>query len=295
MNVSPWRKRLRLAIIYALCGVVLFWALAPIYWVIVSSVSTRTELYSAPYKVWFPSAPTLQNYVDLFTTGPRFRDGGFLPTADLMGAGMRNSLVYSLVTASAVTIMATLSGYIFARMRFRLKGIIFFFFMLMMPLPIWVSLIALYFIMSQIGLIDNLLGLILITTTLLLPLNIWLMTTYIRDIPQEIEDAAFVDGCGRWTLVSRIIIPLARPGMTAVFLVALLTAWNSFLVPLIFSNTARSQPMTVVLSLFIGQYEVAWEAMSAAAVMTMLPPMLLALFFQRYLVRGLTVGAVAGN
>jgi multiple sugar transport system permease protein len=295
MNRIPWNKWLRLAVIYGLCGVVLFWSLAPIYWVIVSSISTRAELYSAPYKVWFPSAPTLQNYVDLFTTGPRYRDGGFLPTADLTAAGMRNSLIYSLATASIVTLTATLSGYVFARMRFRLKGAIFFFLLLMMPLPIWVSMIALYFIMSQLGLVDNLLGLILITTTLLLPLNVWLMTTYIRDLPQDLEDAAFVDGCGRWMLMLRVIIPLSRPGMTAVFLVALLSAWNSFLIPLIFSNTARSQPMTVVLSFFIGQYEVAWEAMSAAAVMTMLPPMLLALFFQRYLVRGLTVGAVAGN
>lgn len=289
------RKNLRLAFLYLMSAVVLFWALAPIYWVIVSSVSTRTELYAAPYKIWFPSEPTFQNYIDLFTTGPKYRDGGFLPTADLMGAGMRNSLVYSLTTAGLVTLMATAAGYVFARMRFRFKGLTFFYFMLMMPLPIWVSLIALYFILSQLRLIDSLLGLTLITTTLILPLNIWLMTTYIRDIPNEIEDAAFVDGCSRLQLVWRIIIPLARPGMTATFLVALLTAWNSFLVPLIFTNTAAAQPMTVVLSFFIGQYEVAWEAMSAAAVVTMLPPMLLALFFQRYLVRGLTVGAVAGS
>jgi ABC-type glycerol-3-phosphate transport system permease component len=200
MNRIPWNKWLRLAVIYGLCGVVLFWSLAPIYWVIVSSISTRAELYSAPYKVWFPSAPTLQNYVDLFTTGPRYRDGGFLPTADLTAAGMRNSLIYSLATASIVTLTATLSGYVFARMRFRLKGAIFFFLLLMMPLPIWVSMIALYFIMSQLGLVDNLLGLILITTTLLLPLNVWLMTTYIRDLPQDLEDAAFVDGCERAVL-----------------------------------------------------------------------------------------------
>jgi len=289
------RKNLRLAFLYALSALVLFWSLSPIYWVIVSSISTRAELVASPYKVWFPSQPTFQNYIDLFTTGPKYRDGGFLPTADLMTAGLRNSLVYSLTTAALVTVAATGAGYIFARMRFRLKGAAFFYFMLMMPLPIWVSLIALYFILSQLGLINSLVGLTLITTTLILPLNIWLMTTYIRDIPTEIEDAAFVDGCSRWQLVWRIIIPLARPGMTATFLVALLTAWNSFLVPLIFTNTAASQPMTVVLSFFIGQYEVAWESMSAAAVVTMLPPMLLALFFQRYLVRGLTVGAVAGS
>lgn len=289
------RKRLRLTLIYIACAFILFWALAPIYWVFVSSISSRAELYSAPYKVWFPSQPSFQNYIDIFTTGPRYRDGGFLPTAELMGAGMRNSIVYSVGTAVIVTLVSTFAGYIFARMRFRGKQPAFFFLMLMMPLPIWVSLIALYFLMSQLLLIDTLAGLILITSALILPLNIWLMTTYIREVPREIEDAAFVDGCSRWTLLSRIIIPLTRPGMVAVFLVSLLTTWNSFLVPLIFSNTARSQPMTVVLSFFIGQYEVAWEAMSAAAVLTMLPPILLALFFQRFLIRGLTMGAVSGQ
>jgi multiple sugar transport system permease protein len=289
------RRRLRLILIYLACAVILFWALAPIYWVFVSSISSRAELYAAPYKVWFPSQPSFQNYVDIFTTGPRFRDGGFLPTAELMGAGMRNSVVYSLGTAVIVTLISTFAGYIFARMRFRGKQPAFFYLMLMMPLPIWVSLIALYFLMSQLQLIDTLVGLVLITSALILPLNIWLMTTYIREVPREVEDAAFVDGCDRWQLLRRIIIPLSRPGMVAVFLVSLLTTWNSFLVPLIFSTTARSQPMTVVLSFFIGQYEVAWEAMSAAAVLTMLPPILLALFFQRYLVRGLSMGAVTGQ
>lgn len=107
---------------------------------------------------------------------------------------------------------------------------------------------------------DTLLSLILLLTMLTLPISTWLMSTYIRDIPLEIEDAAFVDGCSRWRLLFSIIMPLARPGMVAVFLVALLTTWNNFFIPLIFTGTASSQPIKVVLSLFIGQYEVAWEA-----------------------------------
>jgi multiple sugar transport system permease protein len=205
---------------------------------------------------------------------------------------MRNSLVVSLTTATLVTFAATLAGYVFARLRFRAKGAIFLYFMLMMPLPIWVSLIAMYFLIAQLGLLDTIGGLVLISLVFHIPLSVWLMTTFIRDIPHEIEDAALVDGCSRWQLLRNIIFPLARPGMAAVFLVALLTTWNSFLIPTIFTNSAQSQPLTVVLSLFIGQYEVAWESMAAAAVVTMLPPILLALFFQRYLVQGLTMGAV---
>ena len=291
MNTTQ-TKRLRLALIYFACGIVLLWALLPIYWVAVSSISTRAELYARPYKVWFPSEPTLEHYTALFTSGARYRDGGFSPTAGLMGSGLRNSAIISISSAAIVTVFATGAGYVFARMSFRAKQPIFFFLMLMMPLPIWVSLIALFFIISQLGLIDTLPGLIMIFITLLLPLSVWLMTTFVRDIPVEILDAALVDGASRWRTLFEIIIPLSRPGMVAVFLVALLSTWNNFLIPLIFSRSADSQPLTIVLTLFIGQYEVAWEDMAAAAVVTMLPPFLMALFFQRYLVRGLTMGAV---
>jgi len=293
MNLGRHQQRIiRSIVIYLAAALVLAWALAPVYWVAISSISTRTELYTAPEKVWFPRHPTGQNYEDLFTTGPQYRAGGFLPTADLMSKGMRNSVILSVATAVLVTALATGAGYIFARMRFPGKQVVFFYLMLMMPLPIWVSLVELYFLMSRLDLLDKLPGVILILTTLSLPLSTWLMTTYIRDIPTEIQDAALVDGCGRWRLLWKIIVPLARPGMVAVFLVALLAAWNNFLIPLIFTRTSASQPMTAVLTLFIGQYEVAWEAMSAAAVVTMIPPFLMALFFQRYLVRGLTMGAV---
>ena len=286
------QERLRLLVIYGLCAVVLVWALAPIYWVAVSSISTRRELYARPYKIWFPSEPTLESYRTIFTQGAKFRDGSFSPTADLMSAGLRNSVIISVASAGIVTLLATGAGYAFARMDFRGKNVLFLLIMLMLPLPIWVSLIALFFIMSRLDLVDTLLGLVLIFVTLLLPLSVWMMTTFVRDIPYEIQDAARVDGAGRWRLLYSIILPLARPGMVAVFLVGMLSTWNNFLIPLIFSRSDDSQPLTIVLTLFIGQYEVAWEDMSAAAVVTMLPPFVMALFFQRYLVRGLTMGAV---
>jgi multiple sugar transport system permease protein len=286
------RKRRRLIVLYLASAVLIFWALAPIYWVVVSSISTRTELYARPYKIWFPSQPTLEHYVALFTTGAEYRSGGFLPTAELMGTGLRNSLVQSVASSGVVTLVATVAGYIFARLRFRGKQVAFYLLMLLMPLPIWASLISLFFLMTQLSLIDTTVGMILLFSVFLTPLSVWLMSTYIRDIPIEVEDAAMVDGANRWQLLFRIIFPLSRPGMIAVFLVALLSAWNNFLLPLIFTRTSNAQPLTVVLTLFIGQYEVAWEAMAAAAVMTMLPPFLMALFFQRYLVRGLSLGAV---
>jgi len=209
-----------------------------------------------------------------------------------MWTSLYNTLFVSIVSAAFVTFLSTNAGYVFARMKFKGKGFIFFFLMLMMPLPLWVSIIALFFMISNAGLIDTLTGMILLFIVFLLPLGIWLMSTFVREINPEIEEAAIVDGCNRWQLMRWIIYPLSKSGMAAVFLVSLLTVWNNFLLPLIFTRSPDSQMLTVVLSLFVGQYEVAWEDMAAAAVVTMLPPFLIALFFQRFLIRGMTLGAV---
>jgi multiple sugar transport system permease protein len=288
------KKILRYVGLYAGSLLALIWALAPIYWIVVSSISTRTELLSKPYKHWIPEHATLQNFIDILTTGQKYRAGGTLPTSDLLLAGLRNSLVISISVAVLVTVIALLAGYIFARMNFRLKDTAFFYIMLLMPLPIWVSLVSLYFMMSRIGLNDTNLGLILILGTVALPLAVLLMTTFIRDLPHEIEEAAFIDGANRWQTIWQVIFPLVLPGSSSVFLVSFLNTWNAYMIPMIFSNTAKSQTITVVLSQFIGQYEVAWEQMAAATVLVMIPPILLALFFQRYLVRGLSMGAVKG-
>lgn len=290
--MSARRRGRASAAIYVLAALLAAWALAPIYWVVVSSVSSRVELYSAPYKHWIPSQPTVQNYVDVFTTGPKYRAGGFLPSATLLYSGVRNSLVVALSSAAVLSVLASLAGYAFARLSFRGSRVLFVAMLSLVPLPIWVSLIALYQLMSDLGLVDTGTGLVLLFVAYGAPLYVWLMQTYIKSTPRDIEEAALVDGASRFQALWRIILPVALPGLVSVFLVSFLTVWNSFLVPLIFTNSESSQVLTVVLSLFIGQYEVAWEAMSAAAVVTMIPPILLALFFQRYVVRGLSLGAV---
>ena len=284
--------RLRSAVVYLCAALLALWALAPVYWVVVSSVSTRIELYSAPYKHWFPSRPTLQNYIDVFTTGPKYRAGGFLPSATLLYSGVRNSLVVALSSAILMSLLASLAGYAFARLEFRGRRVLFFAMLLLVPLPIWVSLIALYQLMNTLGFIDSKAGLVILFVAYGVPLYVWLMQTYIRGTPREIEEAALIDGASRFRALWMIVLRVALPGLVSVFLVSFLTVWNAFLLPLIFTNTEAAQPLTVVLSLFIGQYEVAWEAMSAAAVVTMIPPIVLALFFQRYVVRGLAMGAV---
>ena len=288
------REVLRLTGVYAASLVVLVWALLPVFWIVVSSISNRIELLSRPFKHWIPHEPTLQNFVDVLTKGQQFRAGGSLPTATLLISGLRNTLIVALGTSLITSVLSTLAGYAFARLKFRLSGLWFWLIMLMMPLPIWTTLVSLYYLIASLGLLDTNISLVIIFAALSAPLAIWLMSTYIREIPRELEEASLIDGANRRQMILSILTPLALPGITSVFLVTFLNTWNAFLLPLIFTNTDRSQSITVVLSLFVGQYEVAWEQMAAATVLVIIPPILLALVFQRFLVRGLTTGAVKG-
>jgi multiple sugar transport system permease protein len=285
------RRATQLFWIYAASALLVFFVMAPIMWMFISSISTRQELYAVPTKHWIPQQPTLDNFRLILSTGPSYRDGGFVPTAELLLLGLRNTLVTSLVGASLITILASAAGYVFARIRFAGRNVAFLAIMVLLPLPVWVSLSTLFFTMSQLGLTDSNMGLILIYVATGLPLQLWLMTTFIRDLPVNVEEAAALDGASRLQIVRHIVMPVARPGMTSVFLISALGIWNAFLVPLIIGSSKASQPLTVVLSLFIGQYEVAWEVMSAATVLVMVPPLALAFFAQRYLVRGMVAGA----
>lgn len=289
------RHVVRYLAVYGASILFLVWALGPILWVFISSVSTRPELYSAPIKHWIPERPTLQNFVDILTTGPQYRAGGYLPTASLLFSGFSNTLQMSIIGGGVITLLATFAGYVFARIRFPGRNVVFFGILLLLPLPIWVSLNPLYFIMSSLGLIDSKLGLLLIYVAFGLPLQLWLMTTYIRGLPEGVDEAAAIDGASRWQTLVYIVLPLSKPGMTSAFLISALSIWNAFLIPLVFSTSQASQPVTVVLSLFLGQYEVPWESMSAATALIILPPLLLAFFFQRYLVRGAFVGSTSGE
>jgi multiple sugar transport system permease protein len=278
--------------VYVGAAALTLWALTPVVWVFISSLSSRIELYAVPYKHWIPEHPTLDNYVQLFTSGPQYRGATTLPGRELLLMGLRNSTILAISTAVLITLLSLLAGYAFSRLRFRGKQAIFLALMALVPLPIWVSLTSLYFMLSQLGLNDSLVGMTLLFVAYGLPLYIWLMQTYIDSVPKELEEAAFIDGASHLRALFSVVMPIAMPGLTSVFLVAFLTTWNNFLIPVIFSNTMQSEPLTVVMNLFIGQIEVEWESMSAAAMFILLPPALLALFFQRYLVRGLAVGAV---
>jgi multiple sugar transport system permease protein len=278
--------------LYIILALLLMWALSPIYWVFISSISSRIELYIAPLKHWFPDKPTIENYKDVFKSGPRYKATVSIPSTIIFLKAVRNSLILSAGSAVILSLLSFVTGYAFSRFKFRGKNLLFIVVLAMMPLPIWISLITLYLMMSALNWVDSLPGMILVFVAYGIPLYTWLMRTYMESVPVELEDAARVDGASRFRTMFQITFPIVKPGLTSVFLVAFLTTWGNFWVPLIFSSTPKSQPLTLVLSLFIGQFNVAWNALSTAVILSIVPLLLLAFFFQRYLVRGLTMGAM---
>lgn len=276
---------------YGLGLVLVLWSLLPILWVIISSVSTRAELYSIPPN-WIPENPTFDAYRSVLIEGEGFRGGEGQDASRLIRMGIRNSLIISISTTVLVMLVAPLLGYAFGRLRFPGRRFFFFFVLALIALPGWPVIIGLFPMMAWLQLLDTKFGLVLLLFTYRIPFEMWFMTGYFRQVPSEIEDAARVDGCTRLQALYRIIIFMVQPGIIAVSIISFLHSWNFFLIPLVMAYTLDSKPLTVTITEFVGQFFVQWDLMSAATVLAIIPPLVMVFMFQRYIVRGLSAGAI---
>jgi len=261
--------------------------LAPFLWLIISSISYRVDLTTIPLKL-LPRSLNLQNYREIFL-------GGNLHSVN---ADLKIGLLNSLVIASVVTLICLVAGsfaaYVFSRLKFRGQNLVFSFILLTQYLPIMVLIIPLYMIMGRLGLLNTLQALIIADCAFILPLIIWLMRGYFESVPRDLEEMARIDGCTRFGTFFRIIVPLSTPGLAASGIFAFIIAWNEFFTALILSSTLRSKTVSVLISEFTSKVGVDYVAMASAGVVASLPPVILALVFQRYIVQGLTAGAVKG-
>lgn len=203
----------------------------------------------------------------------------------------RNSLVVCIMSTAVSTSIAILAGYAFARLRFRGKGSLFLIIILTMPIPVVVIAIPLIKMMTSLRLMDTYLGLTILYTSFILSLTVWMATSYIRTIPTEIEDAANIDGCSRWQAFFQVIVPLSLPVIGAIAIISFLSAWSQFFLPLIFAPGDAKQ-LTVVISEFVSKTAIKKDLMAAAGVLAMIPPIIIVIFFNRFIISGLTMGAV---
>jgi len=273
---SPWIRRLGVVFI-------LVWSLVPLYWALNTSLQTDAQITAKPAH-YLPPTPSLSNYLSLLS------GNGELPDA------IRRSTVNIVIecsTATVVTVLlSTLAAYAFARMTFRGRSVLFYSVLATMAFPAYTTLIPLYRIMTTFGLVNTYSGIILVYVSGFLPLATWILYNYMSSLPIAIEEAGQVDGANRMQVLWHLVLPLARPGIISTAIITFLFAWGQFLFPLVLSSDLSTEPLTVVIASLEGRHVVPFTLLSAAGMLAIAVPALIAVTLNRYIVSGLLTGSV---
>jgi multiple sugar transport system permease protein len=275
------RRRIFHAIgLYAALLAFVCFALFPIYWTLKISVTPINLLYAQGVTAW-PAHATLRNYVDVLETTdfPRY----FL-----------NSVLVSGATSLLVTVIASAAGYAFSRFRFRGKQVVAFLLLLTQTFPLVMVIPPIYRIMGSLHLTNTLTGLVIIYVAFNIPFATFLMQSFCDGVPRDLEDAALIDGATRLKALTRIILPLTLPGMAATIGFVFTAAWSELLFALMLIDDDNKKTFAVGLLTFIGKFDVDWGQMMAASMLGLIPACLFFVLLQRYLVAGLSAGAVKG-
>jgi len=267
--------------VYALAALVVVVAAYPLVYAIATSLKSGSALFSTT--LW-PEAPTLHNYRQLFEGRQPF------------GRHLLNSVAVACATVAVSLVLAVTASYALARIRFRGKGLLLMTILAVSMFPQVAVLSGLFELMQALGLYNRALGLVVPYTIFTLPFTIWVLTTFMRALPQELEEAAIMDGCGPLRIIGRVFLPLLWPALVSTGLLAFIGAWNEFLFALTFvlDDAQRTVPVSIALIGGASSYEVPWGNIMAASVVVTLPLIVLVLGFQRRIVSGLTTGAVKG-
>ena len=263
--------------------VVLVWALLPVVSIIATSFKLPSQLDLGTF---WPKTWTTTNYEQIFAGSAK----------DLFLPALRNSIGISLIATFIAVVLATLAAYAIARLDFRGKKLILTTALGVSIFPVISIVTPLFNLWRNIGLYDTWLGLIIPYLSLTLPISIWTLAAFFRQIPWELEQAAQVDGATAWQAFRKAIVPLAAPGVFTTALIAFFIAWNDFVYGISLTSTERARPVPAALAFFTGasQFEEPTGSISAAAVVVTIPVVVLVLAFQRQIVAGLTQGAVKG-
>lgn len=274
---GSWRAK---GAIYFGILVLLAICIFPFAWMALSSIKTLGDLYTVP-PVWLPETPTLENYRKvLFDSNvPRY----FI-----------NSTVISLGATAIALVLAIFASYGFARFNFRGKAAYQSFILVGQLLPTAAIIVPLFITLRWLGLVNTYLGLILVYMILTLPLSVWMLTSYFKAIPVELEEAAIIDGASRLGVLFRVTLPLSLPGIVAIVVYAFVTTWNEFIFALVLAQDARVKTLPIGIAEFTTEFNTDWGAVMAASLIMTLPIAILFFAMQRMFIGGLTAGALKG-
>ena len=267
-------------LIYSIIFIYIFITLVPLMWIFSTSLKSNDVAVSLPPKI-LPSDPTIENYI-------------FVITEPRLLHSLINSLLVSLGSTGISVLISALGGYAFARFKFRGKDILLSIVLGLFMIPVIINIIPLYLMLSQVGLLNSIFTLMITFQILIIPLNIFLLKNYFETIPYELEEAALVDGCSRFGILRRIIIPLSTPGLAIASVLAFRFSWNEFLLPIVLSNRPDSLVFQVALYQFISIYRIEWGYLTAGINIALIPIVVLMLLFQKQLIQGLTAGSLKG-
>jgi trehalose/maltose transport system permease protein len=274
-----WRTIQRV-LFYLLVAVIIFVSVFPFYYAIVTSLKTGTALFVPD--LW-PKAASWANYIQVLTTGSFPRN-------------LLNSLVIAAVVVALSLLLGITAAYALARVVFRGRKVILFAILSVSMFPQLAVLAGLFELVRATHLINTPFALIFSYMIFTLPFTVWVLTTFVRDLPLEIEEAAIVDGATPWVIISKVFLPLMWPALVTTGLLAFIGAWNEFLFALTFTsnNDQRTVPVAIALLGGASDFEIPWGQIMAASVIVTVPLVVLVLIFQRKIVSGLTAGGVKG-
>jgi len=257
-------------------------ALAPVYWMLTISLKTEVDQFAIPPK-WFSFTPTLQHYTDAFVTRS-------------FGQYLLTSAIVAVVSTLFALVIGTLAAYALTRFRlpYHLDRKLSLWILSTRMFPAIVTAVPLFLMMRDLRLLNTKASLIVVYTAFNLPFVVWMMRGFFAEVPRDLEEAALVDGDSRLGALFRVVLPLVAPGLAATAVFCLIVSWNEFLFALVLTQTDAAMTLPVGIAGRVTQYEIKWGVMSAAGVVAMMPILIFALAMQRYLVRGLSLGAVKG-
>lgn len=264
---------------YTLIGLVTLIFIFPIYWMIVTSLKPNSVIMRLPPQ-FLPGSPIADHYISVLSDHRFF-------------TFYKNTVIVAALTTAVTLLLAILASYSFSRFRYRFSGVLQMLFLSTQMFPAVVLLIALYTMYSKLGLINTYTALVLACTTSALPLSILVLKGFFDTVSPTIEEAATIDGAGRMHIMTRIVVPLIKPGIVAVGLYSFLVSWDDFLWSLTLTNKLEMRTLSAGISmLYLGEQSQDWARVMAAATCASLPVLVVYIFLQRYMIEGLAMGAV---
>lgn len=272
-------KLIGIAVKYTLFALMILTWVFPVLWIILTSFKVRTDIFTLPPKIFFN--PTVEHYIE-----------AFIRTSDI-AFGIFNSVVIATVTTFLTLLVAVPAGYAFARVTFKFRSQLSFFALISQMAPPIGLIIPYFFILSRTRMLDSYTGLIAIHMTLTVPFSIWLMVTYFQDLPVSLEESAAIDGASPFTTFFRVVLPTAWGGVAVTAIFAFIESWNEFLYAVILTGS-RTKTVPVAIFSFLTTEESLWGPFTATGVTIMAPVIFVALFAQRQMIKGMTLGATKG-